>query len=113
MIASEIRLGILFGMTTTGSGLDVWIEGGRATCSSIGGVPCGRLDRGWDMPRVYRRSALWTSGQRVGRATCPPEECLVRPGRPATCMLRGGPYNNDISRFKTGHFVKVFNNLFF
>ena len=33
------------------------------------------------------------SGQRGGRATCPTEECLVRPGWPATCTLRGGPYN--------------------
>ena len=92
MIVREIWSGILFGTTTTGSGLDVRIEG-KMCHVSIGAVPCGLPDRRWDVPCVHRRSALWKSGQKVGRAMCPPEECLVRPGWTATCTLRGGPYS--------------------
>ena len=58
IIAYEIRSGILFGMPTTGSGLDVRIGGGCAMCQF-----------------------MWSSGQEVGRAMCPTEECLVRPPR--------------------------------
>ena len=74
MIAREIQSGILFGTTTTGSGLDVQTRGGRATCQF-----------------------MWSSGQRVGRATCHPNECLVRPGWPITCTVRGGPYTINAS----------------
>ena len=52
-------------------------------------VRTGRPDRGGGRATCQ---SMWSSGQRVGRATCPPKECLVRPGCPTTCTLRGGPY---------------------
>ena len=38
----------------------------------------------------------WTSGRRVGRATCPSDECLMSLGWLATCTLRGGPYRYKV-----------------
>ena len=48
-----MRSTILFGTPATGSGRDVRIGDGMPRVN-----PCDRPDKGWDMPRVQRRSAL-------------------------------------------------------